>query len=179
MQIPVSHRYALTIFDLCKDNGWLDKVYNDFKSLHNFFEISEDFSDFIKNPVFNHVQRANIIQKLLKNNIDDVTLRILLFIEEKSHLYMLDEIVGRFLELYREHQNIIKIKIISSSYLSQEQINKIRGQFSRKFNKIIESDLVIDTRLIGGLKIMVGDTVYDFSFINQLNRFKERILTTL
>ncbi len=177
MQIPISNRYAVMAFDLCKQNDWLDKVYEDFESLQHFFEISEDFNDFITNPAFTHLKRVEVIQKLLHKHISDVTLRILLFIEEKKHLDLLDEIISDFLELYRKEKNILKVKIVSSTYLNQGQITKICEQLHHRFKKKMEYDLVIDPALIGGLKIFVGDMVYDFCFKSQLNRFRERILT--
>jgi F-type H+-transporting ATPase subunit delta len=39
----------------------------------------------------------------------------------------------------------------------------------KKFNKKIESNLVIDKSIIGGTKIIVGDTVIDASVRGQLD----------
>ena len=177
MQIPISNRYASMVFDLCKQNDWSEIVYKDFESLHHFFEISEHFNDFIVNPAFTNLKRVEVIQNLLQKHISDVTLKILLFIEDKKHLNMLDEILSEFLRLYRIEKNILKIKIVSSAYLDQKQIDAICDQLKHKFRKKIEHNLIIDAGLIGGLKIIVDDTVYDFTFKSQLNRFRERILT--
>lgn len=176
MHIPISQRYALAIYDLCKKNGWLGKVYEDFKNLDHLLEISEEFKDYIVNPAFDHVKRAEFIQKLFQKNINEVTLNMLLFVEEKKHLAFLSEILTAFLDIYRKEHNIVKVKIISSAYLNQDKIDSICEQLNRKFQKRIEYDLIIDASLIGGLKIIVGDLVYDFSFKSQLNRFKNKIL---
>jgi F-type H+-transporting ATPase subunit delta len=48
-------------------------------------------------------------------------------------------------------------------------IKNLVASLEKKFNKKIESNLVIDKSIIGGTKIIVGDTVIDASVRGQLD----------
>ena len=67
--------------------------------------------------------------------------------------------------LIPEHDNIVGKNIINTKgALSFIDDNKIK-----KFNKKIEGKVVIDKNIIGGTKIIVGDSVIDASVRAQLD----------
>ena len=171
-----NNRYAQVLFDLCKEKGWLDIVYEDFKNVFNLLELEEEFNEFLKNPLISHENRLELLKNIFEGKIDDITYRIIVFLEEKKHLHMLQSISKLFIHLYLEHKNIIQITIISSAFLNNQQVNAICHHLKLKFRKEIEPDLMIDSTLLGGFKIRMGDVIYDYSLQNQLKRFSKQLL---
>jgi len=63
----------------------------------------------------------------------------------------------------------MEAKIIVAEKPEASVIKTLVASLEKKFNKKIESNLVIDKSIIGGTKIIVGDTVIDASVRGQLN----------
>ena len=107
-----------------------------------------------------------------------MTLQFLFFLNGHDRLNILKEIGLEFEKLYFEYKEILKVKIISARELKKEQLETIAQRLNSRFKKNIRYDVGIDPRLIGGFKIQVGDSIYDFSIQNQLDKFEQRILSS-
>jgi F-type H+-transporting ATPase subunit delta len=84
---------------------------------------------------------------------------------------MLDAVLIRFLELYRELRNITLAKVTSAAVLTEEQ----QAQLNQKVqaiagSKAVEFDLVVDPSLIGGFIVSMGSQVIDASLSGQVRR---------
>ena len=58
--------------------------------------------------------------------------------------------------------------ITAASKPTDAQVNALVKQLEAKFGKKIEAQVKLDPELIGGIKIVVGDTVIDASVRGQL-----------
>ncbi len=63
------------------------------------------------------------------------------------------------------------MKIIVAKETSEEQINQIIEKFKKKYqaNKI-QYEIEIDEKLIGGIKVVVGSTIYDATIQTKLKQ---------
>ncbi|QHX35606.1 F0F1 ATP synthase subunit delta [Spiroplasma sp. TIUS-1] len=66
-------------------------------------------------------------------------------------------------------------QIYSTKLLSKDVIDKITSKMENKFNKKIHFIQEIDESLIAGIKVVVGDVVYDGSLKSRFEDLKESI----
>ena len=103
-------------------------------------------------------------------NVDEVEInkRVRKFInilKKNNDLSLVDKIINKFHECYREERNISKIEITSSAKIDSAILNKI----IHKFNNQIEVEEKIDKSLIGGIVIKINDdTLIDGSVKRKL-----------
>ncbi len=111
-------------------------------------------------------------------NVDQVEIdkRIKRFIDilkKNNDLSLVDKIVDRFHECYREEKNISKIKITSGAKIDSVTLNKI----IHKFNNQIEVEEKIDKSLIGGMVIKINDdTLIDGSVKRKLKDLEKNLV---
>ena len=60
--------------------------------------------------------------------------------------------------------------------LTEEQIQKIEEKVSSKLNKKVELTNSINPSIIGGVKIVVNDTVFDNSVESRINALKQELI---
>lgn len=170
-------RYAQAFFELCRDNEKIDLVHRDLKHIAQVIEGSADFALFLGNPVIPSPKRREILEHLFKGRLEIVTYRYILFLEQKNRLPLLKAVCQKFEDLYRGWKGIEKVKIFTSVELKSHQLDTICHHLRLKFNKHFEPQCAIDTALIGGIKIQIGDWIYDYSFQTQLERFKKGLIS--
>ncbi len=87
------------------------------------------------------------------------------------------EITEEYRRLYNEKHNIVEATITLTARLSEAKKLELREALKKKY-KAREVHMLekVDARLIGGMKIRVGDTVYDSSIQNSLNQLQAQLL---
>ncbi len=67
------------------------------------------------------------------------------------------------------------LEVTSSSPLSESMLKSLEKSFTQKYQKSVKVKSFIDPSLIGGLKVRIGDDVYDASIAAQLNQIANEI----
>lgn len=82
------------------------------------------------------------------------------------------EILEDFNSKCNDKQDILEGIIYSVVKLSEEQIKKIQDSISKKLNKSVELKNEININLIGGIKVVINDIVFDGSVSNKIESLK-------
>jgi F-type H+-transporting ATPase subunit delta len=96
---------------------------------------------------------------------------LLKLLADRQRIAVLDAVLERFLELYRELRQITLAKVSSATPLSEEQ----QAQLNQKVQAIagtqaVEFVLTVDPALIGGFVVNLGSQVIDASLAGQVRR---------
>jgi F-type H+-transporting ATPase subunit delta len=87
---------------------------------------------------------------------------------ENDRLIIIADIVAAFEELKALDEGVLEAELTAASKPTDAQVKAIVKQLEAKFGKKIEAQVKLDPELIGGIKIVVGDTVIDASVRAQL-----------
>ena len=87
----------------------------------------------------------------------------------------LDDLLDEFIEMCNESLGVKKGKLYSTKELSKEEIAKIESAFDSKLNIKVQLENIVDTSLIGGVRVVINDHVYDGSLKNQLESLKSSL----
>ena len=169
-------RYTKALFDFSIEQNKLDVIRSDLTELKCLLGEADEFAAFVADPLISPEQRRSVLEKLLGGRADPRTLNFLYFLDEKGRLDLLDEICSIFDHFYLDHQGILKVEMITASALNSEQISQIKLRLQARFGKEIEAEVELDPNLLGGFKVRVGDTIYDYSIATQLDVLRQQLI---
>ncbi len=98
--------------------------------------------------------------------------RFLAHVVQKNRIALLVEISDAFARLADQASNRTAVKLSSARALSEENRTAIRGQLEQATKSAIDLTTAVDPRLIGGLEIRIGSTVYDGTIRGQIERMR-------
>jgi F-type H+-transporting ATPase subunit delta len=75
-----------------------------------------------------------------------------------------------------KHKKIVQVSVISAYKLTNNQLTSLVNKLENKYKCNVKIDTRIDSSLIGGIKIIVGDTVIDGSIDFHLKRLHTQLL---
>jgi len=78
--------------------------------------------------------------------------------------------------LLNEHRNVATAIVTSAYKLSDEELTKVKETFGQKSGKTLEVENVVDTSVIGGLRVQIGYTTYDGTIETKLTRLERELL---
>ncbi len=172
-----SERYALALFELCKENSELETVEKNISDLLEIYDKNAELKNFLKNPTqsfSNQIKIANQVSDVMKFS---KTLRnFLLILVTKRRIFFLKKIIKSFLKLVSIKKGEVNATLISSKKLSSVEIESINKELSSAIGSSIVFDYKIDENLIGGFKVQIGSLMVDTSIKNKLKKYEKLML---
>ena len=172
----VASRYAKSLLDLSIEQNALDKVNNDMVQLSEICAESKDLKNLLDNPTINYSKKIEVFNALFNGKMEDLSLSFMALITKNSRENILPAIAESFTQLYKAHNNILDVVLVSAHPLEDSAKAKIIEKIKTKFNGSIELIEEIDPSLLGGFIVKIGDKQIDSSVASQLTNLKNVLL---
>ena len=173
----IGSRYARALFALMKDGGTLDAAEKDVPEVVRIIEGEEDLKSFLSHPGIGKPDKKDVLDKLFKGKVDNAVFDFLNLLVDKHREEYLPIIKEEFDELLLEHQGRRICKVTSAFELSADIRKLIVEGLSKTTGKKIEIEEIVDLSLIGGIKVQIGDKVFDGSLKSGLENMREVLLS--
>ena len=164
----IARPYAVAIFNLAKEENALSD-WSDMLSLMSGIIENDDINSFINDSKVLDANREKLILNICGDKINASGQNLIKLLVEYKRLSILSEIALLFEELKAKDEGVIEAEIIMAEQPDKKLVAKLLQSLEKRFNKKIEGKVVIDKSIVGGTKIVVGDTVIDASVRGQLD----------
>jgi F-type H+-transporting ATPase subunit delta len=163
--------YADAFLQVCQASGELETAIQQSRELLDLWHSCEDFREAMGSPVLEVDAKKAALVKMFGDQLCPSFLNLLKLLTDRQRIPILDSVLERVIELYREQNNIALATVTSATPLSQEQ----RSQLEAKARAVagtdkVEIDEQLDPSLIGGFVLKVGSQVIDASLAGQVRR---------
>ncbi|MBL6728089.1 MAG: F0F1 ATP synthase subunit delta [Methylophilaceae bacterium] len=163
----IARPYAIAVFQLAKGEKKL-AVWSDLLSLLSGLVKDVEFRAYLEDTKILDSDRESALMKCV-GDIDEHGKNFIKLLIENKRLMVIPHIFNLFEELKDSEEGTMEAQIIVAEKPEAAVVKSLIASLEKKFNRKIESNLVIDKSIIGGTKIIVGDTVIDASVKGQLD----------
>ncbi|MBI5150443.1 MAG: ATP synthase F1 subunit delta [Candidatus Omnitrophica bacterium] len=177
MPRPLARRYARALFELCREYRNLEPVHQDLKKIKRLLEESHELVRFLDNPVVPPAKRESILKEAFQGKVEAVTYRFLLFLEARRRSACLGAICEAFDHLYTQAHGIVNTRWTVHDELSRHDVHLMTEHLKKKLGLEIEAERKTDPDILGGIKVRVGDIVYDYTLRAQLRKFQQNVMS--
>ena len=122
----------------------------------------------IGNPKVTATDVERLLLAISGDRIDDAARNLIQLLVRNRRLVMLPQIRDQFEKMKLEDEGKLDAKISSAYPLDDAQRNQVVTLLSSRFRRKINATVTIDPELIGGIKVEVGDKVWDASVRGRL-----------
>ncbi len=171
-----ARRYARALFDLAKQSGALEKAGTDLHGVVSLARESEALARLFRDPIFSAGEKRSVLAALADRLETGAMVRDFLFLlADKSRLALLARIAGEYQILLDAEQGVLRGEIISAVPLDDKTRANVLGKLAKKAGRSLILDFKVDTTLLGGMLLKVGDSVMDASLKTQLSLLRDTI----
>lgn len=170
----VAVRYAQSLLDLALERGIIDVILNDMNYLTAVYNENKDFQLFLVSPVVNSEKKVAVLKEIFAA-FDALSLSFVELIAKNGREMYLHEIAHAFGELLKKTRNIVPITIVSASKLDDAVKASIVAKVQKTTTGTLEVSEKVDTKLIGGFIVEMGDIRIDASVASKLGQLKQRL----
>jgi len=171
----VARRYATALFNTALANDVVKSVEDDLSAISSLLSNDQKFKDFILSPEVGREEKIKIAEKLFSDRVTALTMQALRLLLVKRRESEIAEVRNEYVALRREQGSVAYIVVTSAEALEPDQKDALITRLESKFGKKVEADFKIDARLIGGVKVQVGDYVLDGTVRGSLRRLGETL----
>lgn len=165
--ITIARPYATAVFRLAQESNTLAR-WSDMLSLLAGIAGDPQVQALIDDPKFDAVELEKLFLHIADGKLDEPAINLVKLLTEYGRLAILPEIALAFEELKAQAQGTLEAEITAANKLNDAQVNLVVKQLEARFGKKIHAEVKLDPAIIGGIKIVVGDTVIDSSVRGQL-----------
>lgn len=164
----IARPYAEALFQLARESGTLTdwSVALDKLAL---IASNENARDAVSSPQFTVSQLQALLIDLLGNDVRPEVSNFIWAVLENRRFAVLPAIAEQYETLKSASEGQTDVKVESAFPLSDSQFAELTAVLSQQFNRKVNAEVTIDTGLIGGVKITIGDLVVDASVRGKLN----------
>lgn len=172
----LAKRYAKALFDLALEENLMSTFQPQIKSIHTLFKENEELREFVNSQGVPSEAKKEFFNKLFKENIHIYVIHFLCLLVDKKRERNIEAVCEEFNSLCNEYFNVLEGIVYSTKPLTKDQMTNIEKSIELKLNKKVELTNKLDSSLIGGLKVVVGDTVFDNSIQHKMEALKNELL---
>ena len=163
-------RYAKAILDLAKENGVESDVNNDLKLIVETIKGSDDLDAMLKSPVIKGSDKKNVLNALFNDKTNTITKGLFNLLADNQRISILETVAKQYSVIYDHDKSVQTASVTTVVPLTKELEQKIQDKIVALTGNSATIENKIDTSIIGGFILRVGDIQYDASISNQ---FKE------
>ena len=171
----ITSRYAESLYSLKRDKGKLLDAQSEDKELEKVFLENPDFIVLLDSSYKSIEEKTEIIDNTLVG-VDEEIKNFLKIIVQNHRARYIVEIFDGFNSLVNEYRGVTEGLVYSTEKLSEDQLNKLNKTISSIEKRPIELRNIIDPTLIGGVKVVINDHIYDGSVKHHINEMKSALL---
>ncbi|MEL7474182.1 MAG: ATP synthase F1 subunit delta [Planctomycetota bacterium] len=173
----VAQVYARSLFELAEADGGQDnteEVLGELEQILDLARADASFGEFISSRVLPAKSRAASLKKMLDGRASDLSIRFLLILNQKGRLGHLSAIVAAYDAIVQDRFGRIEVDVFTPEPASPEMLATIKDRLTNQLSKEIILHPYTDPKMIGGLKLRIGDQLIDASVETHIRRIRER-----
>ncbi len=172
----VAKRYAGALFNTAVKVGSQDAVGTDLSQLALAWSSAPRLAETMESPLITSERKLDLIEKLFAGQISATTLSFLKLLVDKGRENILPTVNTEYSLMADAAHGLIRATATVATPMSDVQKNSLIDGLKKRTGKQIELDVEVNTSILGGVIVRLGDNVIDGSVRGSLERLRENML---
>lgn len=170
----VAGRYARAMFAIGLERQIADQIEQELVVVKEALTSSDELSSWLNSFSVDVVDKKALLATVFAE-LSEFVQNLLFLLADRHRLNEATGIALSYQKLNNEHKGIAEAVIKSAFPLSEEDEKQLVETFEHITKKNIHVKKEVDSDLLGGVIVKIGDRVYDGSLQSKLNRFQESL----
>ncbi|WP_246944437.1 F0F1 ATP synthase subunit delta [Bacillus pinisoli] len=172
----VAKRYATALFQVAKEQNILEQVENELLAVKTVFQENKELLSVLNHPKVSKVTKKSLVKDSFAN-VSAPVLNVLLILIDRHRQAIIPGVVDFFIEEANNERGIADAKVYSVRELTEDEKTSLSQAFASKVGKAsLRIQNIVDPTVLGGVKLRIGNRIYDGSVSGKLARVERELL---
>lgn len=173
----VARRYALALLSIAKENQLLGVIEEDLRVVKEVVLYNPEFKAVLKSSKLS-IDKKKEILTIAFASVNVYVLNTLLILIDRHREDQIAEVANEFIQLANDEAGIAEAEVQSTRALTDSERDALSAVFAAKIGKkSLKIENIVDSNLLGGLRLRIGNRIYDGSLRGKLDRLERKLLS--
>lgn len=175
----IARRYAKALLEIGIADKQFERYGREVALVAQAFSQSKELQEAVINPIFPPSQRARLIADVANRVAGGEAARpvvnFLKLLVERQRIVALPHIALVLSDLVDERARRVRATITAARPLPPEARATLERAIEARAKKQVQLDVQVDPEQLGGVKVKIGDLLFDGSVRGQLDRMRKQL----
>jgi F-type H+-transporting ATPase subunit delta len=173
----VAKRYALALLKIAKETDSLGVIEEELRVVKEVVQYNPELKAILNSSKLS-IEKKKEILKTAFASVNVNVLNTLLILIDRHREDQIIDLANEFLELANEEMGIAEAEVYSTRELTDAEREAISSVFAAKIGKkSLKIENIVDSNLLGGIRLRIGNRIYDGSLRGKLDRLERKLLS--
>ena len=168
-------RYAEAYIEFAQTKIGIARCVDDMKSLRTVMRETPDFLHFLRAPEIPVHEKGALIDRVLGQVLAEETRTFIRYLLVKGRIDLLDGVTD-YVRVVYAHGEVVDVLLRTTFPLELDVVERLKARVEEISRKKANLYLELDPDLLGGVQIVIGNTIIDGSVRNRLLQLKKQML---
>lgn len=175
--VVVAKRYAVALFELGQEKSMLENMEEELRTVREVFNSNNNLITFLKHPRLETTKKKQFLTEAF-NGFSKEVMNTLNLLVDRHRETIIPAMIDHFINLTNEAQGIAEAEVFSVRELSDSELKAIQETFAAQLNKkSLRIHNTVDPTILGGIKLRIGNRIYDGSVSGKLERIERKLVS--
>lgn len=169
--------YGESLFELALEEEKLDLFLKEAEFVQQILTENEDLVKLMTHPKISKEEKQNVVENIFKSNVSNEITGFLVLVIKKGRFKEIKSILSYFIARVKEYKKIGVAFVTTAVELREEQKQAlVKRLIETTEYETMEMNYTVDSSLIGGMIVRIGDRVVDSSIKHKLSNLTRDLL---
>lgn len=169
-------RYVDAFLGYARETCGLQRAIEDFKNIKEVVRSNPEFMDFLRNPEMGIAEKEVFLDRVLERDFSAAFRQFLKLLLTKNRIDKLNDI-AEYIRINFSRGNETEVLLRTSFPLDLELIQLIKEKIEKKIAGKLKLYIELDGSLLGGVQVVIGNTIMDGSVRRRIDELREKLQT--
>ena len=176
IQTRIISRYISALLDIAAAQGKTADVEQELQLLDQLLRKNPEFLNMLLHPKISRMRKKKLLDDILGTRVSAEVRSFLHLLVEKKREGIIPFLCDEFKKAADRLRGVINATVKSAMELSADQKQKLQGVMETTTSRTVKIAYAVDTALLGGLQVFIGNEILDGSIQGRLNRLQKHLL---
>ena len=175
-QSTAASRYAKALFQLAQEKQLLTEVSSDLREVKVVFEENKGLFQLLDSPKLEDKEKKELVSKVFAS-VQPIIVNAIKVLIDKKRIHEVVSVIEEFIRFANDTQGVADAIVYTTQPLTEDETQRISTAFARKVGKnTLNITNEIDPSLIGGVRLQIGNQIFDSSISHKLAGLKRELI---
>lgn len=171
--VKVAKRYARALFEVTFSEGKVAETQAELKALAEVFASNADLREFVSSPGVSTEDKKKALNSVFEGRVSVPVIRTVDLLIERGRTGLFSELRESYERISNDALGVAEAVVYSAFLLTAAEEAAAAERFGILTGKKITVRNVVDKSVLGGARVVIGNTLYDGSLAGSLARLEK------
>ena len=166
--------YARSLFEVAKEQNKLDTIREQLGAFADALDETRELQVFFFSPYFSTAEKQDGLDRAV-SDADPTLVNFLKLLIENHRTPVIFRVRRGFDELWLHENKRLPVQVTSAVELDKATVSQIGDRIAEQTGQKIDITSTVDSDILGGLVVRVGNSILDASIRNRLEQLRKQV----